>query len=117
MSWNYRVIKQAYDDEDYFAIHEVYYNEDGSIRVMTESPVPVGGDSVDSLRSSLRMMLDCLDKDVLIDGKIVFVDPEAAQPAGEAVAPKPLFTYKWHCSECGEWHTETEFTCPSAARR
>jgi hypothetical protein len=77
MSWNYRVVKITEDDDDYFAIHEVYYNEDGSIRVMTESPVPVGGESVDSLRSSLQMMMSCLDKDVLVENEIKFIDPDA----------------------------------------
>ena len=30
MTWNYRVIKRTYPDgTEIFAIHEVYYNEDG----------------------------------------------------------------------------------------
>jgi hypothetical protein len=45
---------------------------------MTESPVPVGGNSIDSLRWSLQQMIDCLSKDTLIEGEIVFVDPDAA---------------------------------------
>jgi len=30
--------------------------------------------------------------------------------------PAEPFTYKWHCSECNEWHSEKEFTCPKAAQ-
>lgn len=32
----------------------------------------------------------------------------------DAETPIPAaFEYKWHCSACGEWHTEKEFTCPN----
>lgn len=69
MSWNHRVIKQAYlcydEYETIFGIHEVYYNEDGSLRNYTTDPVaPIGAD-MDELRWTLEKMLMALDKPVL----------------------------------------------------
>lgn len=32
--------------------------------------------------------------------------------AADGKPAEPLFTYKWHCSECGKWHSEKEFYCP-----
>jgi hypothetical protein len=30
--------------------------------------------------------------------------------------PSPLSTYSWHCSACGAWHDQKDFTCPKAAK-
>lgn len=30
----------------------------------------------------------------------------------EAAQMEPTFTYKWHCTECGKWHSDKEFYCP-----
>ncbi len=45
--WNYRVIKSVVDDEDSFAVHEVYYNEDGSIMGWIETPVTLVSEESD----------------------------------------------------------------------
>jgi len=37
MSWNYRVIKQEDGDESHYGIHEVYYNDDGSLFCYTDN--------------------------------------------------------------------------------
>ena len=59
MSWNHRVIlhkagvlkenpKLKWDE--YLAIHEVYYNDDGNPRAMTVKPIEIiGGEGKDSL--------------------------------------------------------------------
>jgi len=81
MSWNYRVVKGKCDDgEEYFGIHEIYYNDDGSIRLVSEDQQPVAAETLEDVKSVLQMMLDCLSKDVLIEGEIVFVDPDSAEP-------------------------------------
>ena len=44
MSWNYRIIKKKWA-EDYteFAVHEVYYDDDGKPTAVTETSVyPIG---------------------------------------------------------------------------
>jgi hypothetical protein len=77
MSWNYRIVKgKTEDGDEYFGVHEVYYNRDGSIKLMTESPVEVASDTLEGVKSVLQMMSDCLSKDVLVDGEIVFTDAD-----------------------------------------
>ena len=44
--WNYRVIKTEDGDSAYYAIHEVYYNEDGQIFGLTVDSSFPGGSTV-----------------------------------------------------------------------
>lgn len=52
-TWNYRVIASSDNDETTYAVHEVYYSEDGDIVSWTEEPVPAVSESVDGLREVL----------------------------------------------------------------
>lgn len=61
MSWNYRVVLR--DAE--FAIHEVFYEEDGSINGMTVDPVYPRAESLEGLREELERYSTALDKPVL----------------------------------------------------
>jgi len=70
--WNHRVIKRRVGNSESFGIHEVFYNDDGSINGCTIDPVAVDCDTPEDLRDTLVMMLRCLDKPVLIDGEIKF---------------------------------------------
>jgi len=67
MSWNYRVVyhppstytvgETEFDREEYLAIHEVYYNDDGDPHLMTENGIVIGDDGKDSL-ISLKWILE-----------------------------------------------------------
>lgn len=73
--WNHRVIKKIYEDgEEEYGIHEVFYNTDGTIFGYTQEPVRVACESIDALREYLQWMVNCLDKDILVDGEVEFVD-------------------------------------------
>ena len=69
MSWNYRVIQT--DDasgEPYHAIHEVYYDNDGTLISYSAEPTPVvafDGDGVKGLSWALDRMREALGKSVL----------------------------------------------------
>jgi hypothetical protein len=67
--WNHRVIKSSHLEAgemiDYYAIHEVFYNDDGTIYSYTQNPVDVGGDNINELRETLERMLRCLDNPIL----------------------------------------------------
>lgn len=69
MSWNYRVIRQKVivDDEEFdsFAIHEVYYDEDGKPGSITSDPVEPSGQTLQELGEDLRRMVAALNKPVL----------------------------------------------------
>ena len=64
MTWEYRVVKQAYEDHLFFsfAIYEVYSNGGKSWTVDHKAPI---GDSPDELRADLKMMLKALDRPIL----------------------------------------------------
>lgn len=68
MTWNYRVVKydeQANSQSEYFAIHEVYYNEDGNIVSWTENPIVPCGDTPEGLEISIISMLSAFNKPVI----------------------------------------------------
>ncbi|MBM3144605.1 MAG: hypothetical protein FJ010_06465 [Chloroflexi bacterium] len=76
--WNHRVVRQKLEDgTDWFSVREVFYNDDQSIFGYTEDPVDISGESIVELKRYTRWVLDCLDKDILVDGEVTFVDPES----------------------------------------
>lgn len=66
-TWNYRVVYHApskytfgekeFDREEYLAIHEVYYDEDGNPNSMTINPIVIGDEGKNSL-ASLKWVLE-----------------------------------------------------------
>jgi len=75
MTWNHRVIKyetrNLFGDPDVgYAIHEVFYDNDGQVRGMTSDAVKPWGDTKEELREELLRMLAALDKpDIDLDEK------------------------------------------------
>lgn len=75
--WNHRVVKQKLEDgTEWFSVREVFYNDDGSIFAYTEEPVDISSESIEELKQYTQWILDCLDKDILVDGEVTFIDPE-----------------------------------------
>jgi urate oxidase len=64
MSWNYRVMKQVFDGDDFLQIHEVYYDKKNK-KSWTVNGVTVAGESIEELRDVLNKMLEALDKEIL----------------------------------------------------
>ncbi len=66
--WNYRVVKKSivddFDDEIY-AVHEVFYDDDGNPVGCTEKSVRIGEYSLKSLSETIDLMKQALDKPVL----------------------------------------------------
>ena len=78
--WNHRVVKRIVGGYPEYGIHEVYYNDDGSIQGYTDRPVSVASSELGDLRVTLERMLACLEKEVLIDGEVQFTHlPGVAQ--------------------------------------
>jgi len=65
MSWNHRVMKHKDGDDDFFTIHEVYYDKKGKINGYTSNGTSVCGNSLQELREGLERMLKSLDKEIL----------------------------------------------------
>jgi hypothetical protein len=80
--WNYRVIRHVeFDGEEYFAVHEVHYDDDVPTSV-TVNPVGAGATELDGLRRTLERMTAALDKPVL--DYVSFGKPV---PAGDPPGP------------------------------
>jgi hypothetical protein len=65
--WEYRVIHESFQGEDWFAIYEVYYKEGDDISTWsyTVNPVKVVGYDLEDMRSSMKMMEACMCKPIL----------------------------------------------------
>lgn len=58
-SWNYRVIRHLADgssDQEWFAIHEVFYNDTGVPYAVSEKACPAGGETTDELFEDMKLM-------------------------------------------------------------
>ena len=59
--WHYQLMRHYTDNEEpYYAIHEIYTLEDGT--VWTEMPSDVTGDSVEDVKKALLLMLKDIEK-------------------------------------------------------
>ena len=63
MSWNYRVMKKA----GHLAVYPVYYDDRGNIRGWSERPFSPEAESLEELRTTLELMLDALEKEIIED--------------------------------------------------
>ncbi len=68
MNWNHRVIKTETPDGPWFAIHEVYYDDEGNLSGYSEKPVAVCGEGFDEIEETLKRMLRALEKPILAYG-------------------------------------------------
>ena len=65
MSWNYRILQYPDGEDNFFQIHEVYYNDKGEPNSYTANGVTVAGESKESLKWVLEKMEEALDKPIL----------------------------------------------------
>ena len=72
MSWNHRLIAHIEENENeneeevYFQIHEVYYDNDGEPEGYTKNGVSVGSDSLEGINWVLDKMKECIDKPIFL---------------------------------------------------
>jgi hypothetical protein len=79
--WNHRVLRQTINrkslggiEEYWYSVREVHYNPDGSIYGYTQEPVNIQGSSVEEIKEYCQWILNCMDKEVLIEEDIVLND-------------------------------------------
>lgn len=65
MVWNYRVVKRTVDDYTFFAVYEVYYDDQVDPVAVTETPVYPQGDDLDDLRLDFEMYSQAFNRPVL----------------------------------------------------
>lgn len=76
--WNYRVLKQVYagdqGNEEYFGIHEVYYDDNDKPHSCSTDAMRPFGETVEELQRDLELMQKAFEKPVL--DYILFSDME-----------------------------------------
>ncbi len=70
MTWNHRIMKRTYAGEISYAIHEVFYHDDGMLNGWTKEPVaPIfngeDGDGIELLRAEFNSQMLAFDKPIL----------------------------------------------------
>ncbi len=65
MTWNYRVMKHVEEDFTYYHIHEVYYNEDGSVASCSQYQCSPFGADVEELTEDFKLMAGAFERPVI----------------------------------------------------
>ena len=75
--WNNRIIKHEKDRVTWHSVHEVFYNEDGSLYAHTEDPITIVGETEEETIEQVEQILrDIKDTPVLVASEIEFKDYE-----------------------------------------
>ena len=69
--WNNRIVKHEKDDTVWYSVHEVFYHENGGINGYTEDPISIVGETVEDVKSQLKMIMKDIEKHEVIDASTV----------------------------------------------
>ena len=63
MTWNYRIIEHKnHDGSSWFAIHEVYYDENGNPQYCSKEPCSAHGEDIETLTTDMSYIMEALKK-------------------------------------------------------
>ena len=62
--WDYRVVRQTKDGDEWLSVQEVYYGDDETPMAHT-TDLEITGDNIADIRKQLQSMLWCLDKEIV----------------------------------------------------
>lgn len=73
MTWNYRVVKKPVDTptslgggQHYiYGIHEAYYNEDGEVWGITQTPIELSAEHINELKINWLMLMEAFSAPIL----------------------------------------------------
>ena len=65
--WNNRIIKHEKDGVTWHSVHEVFYNEDGSIYAHTEDPITIVGETKSEAIGQVERILRDIKDTLVID--------------------------------------------------
>tara|TARA_R100000353_G_scaffold147477_1_gene106051 strand:+ start:303 stop:539 length:237 start_codon:yes stop_codon:yes gene_type:complete len=75
--WNNRIIKHEKGGVTWYSVHEVFYNEDGSIYARTEDAITIIGETEEeAVEQAEQILRDIKDKPVLVASELEFKDHE-----------------------------------------
>ena len=63
--WDYRVVRQTKDGDEWLSIQEVYYDDETEKPMAHTMDLEITGDNIADIRKQLQSMLWCLDKEIV----------------------------------------------------
>jgi NADH dehydrogenase FAD-containing subunit len=78
MGWNYRILK--HDEIDYYDVREVYYDDDGNVKFVSETPMYAAGNSPEDVLEDLKLMQKAFQKEVIVKSDLSFGDKLKVNP-------------------------------------
>lgn len=63
--WNHRIIKHVTSDSEWFAVHEVYYDDDGTPNSCTSEPIKIIQEDLKDIEWEIDKIKEALQKPVL----------------------------------------------------
>ena len=69
--WNNRIVQHEKDGIVYYGVHEVFYNKNGGINGYTEDPITILGETVEDVKSQLKIIMKDIEKHEVIDASTV----------------------------------------------
>ena len=76
--WDYRVVRQTKDGDEWLSIQEVYYDDETEKPMAHTMDLEITGDNIADIRKKLQSMLWCLDKDIVTE-----IESEVAEQSME----------------------------------
>ena len=64
-TWDYRVVRQTKDGDEWLGVQEVYYDEETGEPMAHTMDLEITGDNIADIRKQLQSMLWCLDKEIV----------------------------------------------------
>lgn len=71
MTWDYRIIKHKKGKSVYFAVHEVFYDENGSITNWTTEPINLTGENRTDIIKILEQIATDIRQRVLEESELL----------------------------------------------
>ena len=69
--WNNRIIKHEKGGATWYSVHEVFYNEDGSIYAHTDDPITIVGETEEeAVEQAEQILRDIKDMPVLVASEL-----------------------------------------------
>ena len=73
-TWNLRIIHYDKREPSGYGVHEVFYNEDGTVFDYTENPIDITGETIEDVKKYAQMIVDDINKSpVLVQSEIVII--------------------------------------------
>ena len=86
MSWDYRVVRKRISEAEWYAVHEVFTDDEGRIWGCTEDPIAPGGESREDLvRELAEHLMAAISDEETLDIDLI-PQPGAINPTDVAVA-------------------------------